>query len=216
MSIIYQKIPESDPIKQGDIFYPLPFGYVSLNKITKQVAEGQYETGDWHTFKNEEKIATSVALIGVRAIVATQDCDTNTSPLITFFRIIPFAQAIDRTVPERGDWSAKKYVNLITEQSRLNAKWFYLPKDPEVGIDEKMGVTFHSTFQLDRKELEQYKSLRICRLDDESYQHYRESVANYFRRYPYDEWYPFTKEEFEEYKRGHPLAEPRDWQKDES
>lgn len=40
-----------------------------------------------------------------------------------------------------------------------------------------------------------------------------ESIAQYFRRYPYDEWYPLTNEDFLEYNKEKGPVEPFEWQK---
>ena len=48
----------------------------------------------------------------------------------------------------------------------------------------------------------------------EADEHFRERLAEFFRRYPYDEWYPLEKAEFAEYKKSYPETEPREWQKE--
>jgi hypothetical protein len=76
-----------------------------------------------------------------------------------------------------------------------------------------MAINFHMVFHIPRDHLEQYKKdLRKGRLNNIAFQHYRESIAQYFRRYPYDEWYPLTKEEFLEYNKEDGSVEPFKWQ----
>ena len=71
-----------------------------------------------------------------------------------------------------------------------------------------------NTNRISRENLEDYiNELRKGRLNEIAYEHYRESVAQYFRRYPYDEWYPLNKEELTEYKREKEDIEPFDWQR---
>lgn len=48
-----------------------------------------------------------------------------------------------------------------------------------------------------------------------AYEHYREKIAEYFRRYPYDEWYPLSKEEFKVYNDEKGPVEPFPWQNDD-
>jgi hypothetical protein len=37
------------------------------------------------------------------------------------------------------------------------------------------------------------------RLKDMADEHFREKIAQYFRRYPYNEWYPLSQEEYKHY-----------------
>ena len=53
----------------------------------------------------------------------------------------------------------------------------------------------------------------MARLNDLADEHFRERLAEYFRRYPYDEWYPLDKAELEEYRRSKPEPiQPYPWQ----
>jgi len=108
----------------------------------------------------------------------------------------------------------KDWVRNILKQSRVNLKWFYLPPDENIGFAEKMGVDFRSTITVGRSDLERRKFLRRGRLNPEADEHFRERLSEYYRRYPVDEWYPFNREELEEYRREtDPNAEPRNWQR---
>ena len=102
----------------------------------------------------------------------------------------------------------------ITKQSRINLKWFYLPIDEEIGFKEKMAVDFQVTLRLQRQELENLRFLRRKRLNVIADEHFRERIAEFFRRYPYDEWYPLNKEEFASYAAEHSQEppEPFQWQ----
>jgi hypothetical protein len=111
----------------------------------------------------------------------------------------------------------KKWVNMITQKSRLNARWFYLPSDEKVGFKGRMAINFHLVFHIFRENLEQYvEELRKGRLNKVAFQHYRESIAQYFRRYPYDEWYPLNNDEFAEYKKENGTVKPFEWQNEKS
>jgi len=56
--------------------------------------------------------------------------------------------------------------------------------------------------------------LRLARLNQIAVEHFRERLSEYYRRYPYDEWYPLDKAEFEEYRRDKPEpTEPFPWQR---
>jgi hypothetical protein len=109
--------------------------------------------------------------------------------------------------------SLKGWVKIITQQARLNMKWFYLPKGGIMPFQEKMGVDFLVTLRLSREDLESYRDQRKGRLNSIARQHFRERIAEFFRRYPYDEWYPLDVAEFGEYKRQYPDSEPFEWQR---
>jgi hypothetical protein len=54
-------------------------------------------------------------------------------------------------------------------------------------------------FQIQSEDLKTNINLRKGRLNETAYQHFRECIAQYFRRYPYDEWYPLNKDEYNAY-----------------
>ncbi len=106
-------------------------------------------------------------------------------------------------------------MSLITKHARLNLKWFYLPADSSIGFTDKMAVDFHSVLRVSRTYLEQnLAQLRLGRLNQIATEHFRERLSEYYRRYPYDEWYPLDKAEYEEYRRSKPEPlEPFPWQR---
>ena len=169
----------------------------------------KFEKTDWMAIKDREGIVVSAPIKPVWGIVATQDCDASRASIISFFQIDALKKVTGLNLPS----TPKKWVNLITKKSRLNARWFYLPADEKIGFKERMAINFHVVFQIRRNNLEQYcGALRRGRLNETAFQHYRESIAQYFRRYPYDEWYPLTKEEFSEYDREKGPVKPFSWQ----
>jgi hypothetical protein len=96
--------------------------------------------------------------------------------------------------------------------ARVNLKWFYLPPDERLGFAEKMAVGFMVTLRVPRTELEALRDLRRGRLNAVADEHFRERISEFFRRYPYDEWYPLNQEELEAYTDEHPDARPYPWQ----
>lgn len=202
---VYAGVKTTDPIRQGDIFFGLPRLEVSLREVDVLTESGRYAQQSWRDVVNTGRTATAtVALEPVRAIVASQDCDATTGPYITLWQI----GRLDEVVGEaRGVANSKKvgrYIPLITRHSRGNLKFFYLPIDEEFGFPERMAVDFFLTMRFRREELEELTSLRRCRLAEYAYQHFRERCAEFYRRYPYDEWYPLSKEEYDEYKSTQP------------
>jgi len=75
-----------------------------------------------------------------------------------------------------------------------------------------MAVDFTVTLRVPRAELEELRSLRRGRLNPVADEHFRERIAEFFRRYPYDEWYPLNQEELEAYRREYPDTPPFPWQ----
>jgi hypothetical protein len=108
--------------------------------------------------------------------------------------------------------SAKSWKNIITQHARINQKWFYLPPDEKIGFSEKMAVDFMVTLRVPRAELEELRDLRKGRLNEIADEHFRERIAEFFRRYPYDEWYPLDSEELKAYLGEYPDAKPFPWQ----
>jgi len=54
--------------------------------------------------------------------------------------------------------------------------------------------------------------LRKGRLNPVADEHFRERIGEYFRRYPYDEWYALDRDELDEYRRKYPEVTPFPWQ----
>jgi hypothetical protein len=98
------------------------------------------------------------------------------------------------------------------QASKKNLKWFYLPEDSELGFDKRMAVDFQVTLTVARQDLEAMRHLRKRRLNPEADEHFRERLAEFFRRYPVDEWYPLTAAEFSEYEKDYPEAQRRSYQ----
>ncbi|MBM4036599.1 MAG: hypothetical protein FJ291_33095 [Planctomycetes bacterium] len=139
----------------------------------------------------------------------TQDCDAVREPELSLCEIKPF-QTLEPDVAK----GLKARVGVITKNARKNYKWFYLPPDESMGFGDMMGVDFRCTMRLPREELERYRHLRRGRLNAVAYDHFRERLAHFFRRYAYDEWYPLRREEMEYYaEQSREAIEWYPWQK---
>ena len=208
--MIYEFPDSRDPIRQGDIFLGLPRVEIPFNNLSV-VGDGNFpELVDWSTVAREGKSIT--AILGVRpvaAIVASQDCDALRSPDITLCEIRDF-QDVEKS--SKDCKNPKQWMKMITQQSRKNLKWFYLPPDAQVGFSRKMAVDFQVTLRVGREDLLGHRNLRRGRLIHEADEHFRERLSEFFRRYPYDEWYPLDQKEFAEYADGSTDIEPRGWQ----
>jgi hypothetical protein len=193
------------PIRQGDIFRWLPkveisLGPANLPQVTEPKESGKFKEIDW--FKLSQNNGSAFAYINVRpvtGIVISQDCDTSRAENIAFCEIKPFG---DVEGLYNDELKPKSYMKIITDQSRKNQKWYYLAENETLEFFRKMGVDFESVFEVPRLMLETHKErLRIGRLDDEvAWPHFRERVAEFFRRYPYNEWYPFNSDEAQLYE----------------
>ncbi len=215
------QLDSNEPIRQGDIFRWLPrvvitLGPANLPQVTEPEESGKFKEIDWFQLSQSNGLAfANIVVRQVTGIVISQDCDTSRAENIAFCEIKPFSE-VEGLYKE--DLKPKSYIKIITDQSRKNQKWYYLAENPTLQFDKKMGVDFQSVFEVPRLMLETYKEqLRIGRLDDEvASPHFRERVAEFFRRYPYNEWYSFSLEEvrvYEEIQKG--KVEPYyKWQQD--
>lgn len=211
MIYVYPGVEE--PIRQGDIFRWMPSIDFDLNELYAVVDEKPVKT-TWKNLIDESPSTPRTVLVTahpVYAIVVTQDCDAIRSPDITlceidaFIRVYPGAKTAN---------NPKAWVSHITKHSRQNQKWFYLPSDPRIGFGDKMAVDFRSVTRVGREGLETLRSsMRVGRLNDTAYAHFRERVADFFRRYAYDEWYALDDQELEAYQKEKPEpVMPFPWQ----
>jgi hypothetical protein len=192
--MIYE-FPDADaPIRQGDIFYPLPETRFDLDELSTSLGNNQYGLRTWEDVLPEQEVVITFGKVW--AIVGSQDCDTARSPTITLFVILPIEE-VNRNVPT----GIPGWVSLISERSQERSKWFYLPQDNRIGFDQRMAVHFPRVITVLRENLEVRRTThRKGRLQEHADEHFRESIAQFFRRYPYNEWYPMNAEEFARYR----------------
>jgi hypothetical protein len=210
--LIYEFPDATKDIRQGDIFVNLPRIDLSLDKLTIVEEDEKPVETSWETIVEENTPAVT-ALVGMRpvsAIVITQDCDAQWGNQITLCEIRPFVNVVGLTVP--NGVTARWWVSRITERCKTNLKWFYLPPDQRIGFDDRMAVDFQVTISAPLEDLKKYRSYRTGRLIPDADEHFRERLSEFFRRYPYDEWYPLNPEELAAYRSEHPEAEPKQWQ----
>lgn len=205
--MIYEFPSVESDIRQGDIFTSLPRFDYSLEDLLI-LGEHDDEATSWERIAQGRTtpVTLAVAARPVDAIVITQDCDTIRAPQVTLCEIRPIAQVVGTLGTK-----ASQFVANVKKQNRQNLKWFYLPPDERLFAD-KMAVDFQVTLSVPRADLERLRSWRRGRLNVEADEHFRERLSEYFRRYPVDEWYPLSKEEFEEYRKLDDSALPRPWQ----
>ncbi|MBI5764429.1 MAG: hypothetical protein HZA51_12980 [Planctomycetes bacterium] len=207
--MIYEFPPLEAAIRQGDIFVGLPRVDVPLRKIIVAGNDDDVET-DWDLIVQAGLPITAVLPVRpVTAIVASQDCDASHNPDVTLCEVRNFRD-VERKAKDTQ--SVKSWISILTQQARLNLKWFYLPPDEQIGFKDKLAVDFTVTLRVPRSDLEDSRHLRKGRLNPLADEHFRERIAEFFRRYPYDEWYPLNNEELAEYKKSYPDAEPKAWQ----
>lgn len=208
--MIYE-FPSTDlPIRQGDIFVSLPRVDISLRELPLLGADGEVRQANWREVADRNEPVTGiVGMRPVTAIVITQDCDSIRAPDITLCEIRSFRDVERKSAQTKAP---KSWVGLLTQHARVNQKWFYLPPDQNIGFTEKMAVDFQVSLSVPREELEELRDFRRGRLNTVADEHFRERLSEFFRRYPYDEWYALDAEEFAVYKSEHPEAEPFEWQ----
>ncbi|MCC6563116.1 MAG: hypothetical protein IT478_17310 [Xanthomonadales bacterium] len=208
--MIYEAVDPSAPIRQGDIFVGMPRIDLSLSKLSVVEHDGTTEAA-WSDLLQEGKTEV-VAVVGLRpvmGIVLTQDCDAIRAPQITLCEVRPFAQ-VDGIATQAKD--AKSWVSILTKQSRQNLKWFYLPPDSRFAIGERMAADFRICISVLREDIESLRHRRVCRFNAVADEHFLERLAEFFRRYPVDEWYPFNREELRLYTAKNPDTTAFPWQ----
>ena len=207
--MIYEFPELTSPIRQGDIFVGLPRVDLSLEEIVLVDEVGE-RIAKWEDLANHSNpLNIIVPVRPVVSIVATQDCDANYSRDITLCEIRDFRNVERKSKDTK---SPTKWKNILTQHARLNQKWFYLPPDEQLGFSDKMAVDFLVTLRIPREDLENLRSLRRGRLNAVADEHFRERIGEFFRRYPYDEWYALDKEEMAAYSKEYPGSEPFPWQ----
>jgi len=207
--LIYEFPGQDEPIWQGDIFIGIPRFDFALKKIAIVVEDHPEETSWESAAKEGNSVTTIVEARPVAAIVISQNCDALRAPDINLCEVRNFQDVEPKSKETKR---LKKWSRIITQQARLNQKWFYLPPDEKVGFTEKMGADFMVTIRVPRVDLEALRHLRKGRLNEVAVAHFRERIAEFYRRYPYDEWYPLNKEEMKAYQEDHPGAKPFPWQ----
>ena len=208
--MIYDYPGPDVPIRQGDIFIGLPWAQLSLDELDIISEEGEPIKIDWSAIVNSGQSITAIlGLKPVLAIVVNNNCDVLHAPAITLCRIRPF---IDYHEDLKDKQALKHFVRRITKQARVNLKWFYLPPDENIGFTDRMAVDFLATLCVSRKDLENNKHLRKGTLNEIAKEHFRERLSEFYRRYPYDEWYPLNSDEFIVYKKDNKDVFPFSWQ----
>lgn len=212
--MIYEAVANVDPIQQGDIFHGIPRVDFSMSRIDI-IEEESTRQISWKDLLDEQGNTTAVAAVlpvrSVDAIVITQNCDAARGEYLCLCQIDDFLDATGKTTsPPKNP---NKWQSLITQHSRANLRWFYLPEYPNLGFRSRKAVDFRVVLRVARSDLEALKDLRIARLNDLATEHFRETLGQFFRRYPYDEWYPLNKEEFHAYAESKgETVQPFPWQ----
>ncbi len=210
--MIYVGVNAAAPIRQGDIFAGIPRVEMSLDQLSVLDEADQTTPTTWKELVDEkrDRITAICSLKPVSAIVITQDCDAQRASDISLCEIRPLADVdgMFKTPGKGPDWWAK----MIPQQCQRNLKWFYLPPDPLVRLDERMAVDFRITIRVALPDLRSLVQLRRGRLNPDADEHFRERLSEFFRRYPYDEWYPLNPAEFAAYQSNAPEAAPKAWQ----
>lgn len=195
--MIYLPVTTAEPIQQGDIFRNIPKVQFQLSSLPI-VEDDEMIQKTWQDAAKDVSagpVAVVVSMQSVTAIVISQDCDAARSEFVSLCQIDDYLI----TTKGKEPTSPKKWVDLLKRTSRSNNRYFYLPTDTRYGIERRMAVDFRVAIPIARIDLESLRDQRIARLNEYAELHFRESLAHFFRRYAYNEWYPFTKEEYQEY-----------------
>jgi hypothetical protein len=226
--MIYDHIAAVEALEQGDIFSRLPKVELELDDlILPEVSDSglvQFRKVPWIELQSSD-VATRavVAVRRVTGILITQTCDAARAEALSFCEVGSFYDVVPGIDPAT---KIAKLVKALTKEGKDDQRWYYLPPDPNFGFIDRMAVDFRSVFSISKpategsstidaagSDLDRFRTLRIGRLKHVAREHFREKLAQFFRRYPYDPWYPLSQTEFEEYSRDHPGEQPFDWQR---
>ena len=225
--MIYETVSQGTPLRQGDIFKSIPRIDISLKEISVLARNSiedlsasieAYEMSWEEAIQDQDVVEHKDTIPIIRAvlpvtivsgIVVTQDCDAARADDVSLCEIASLGEIFKNAYNLK---SVKSWAKTLTKDDTTTAKWFYLPEDRDFGFDERMAVDFMSILRLPRPHLETLKTFRIGRLTDIAYEHFKEKLSHFFRRYPVDPWYPLTKEEYQEYARERPGTNPYPWQ----
>jgi hypothetical protein len=211
--MIYESVEADAPLRQGDIFVRIPRSEFQFNSIPVLADDAILRVQDWLDVSTQrEGVDVIMRIRPTMGIVITQDCDATRARDVSLCEIRPFHD-VDAYKRDQND-TPKKWVSLITQHARMNQKWFYLPVDPSFQINERSAVDFRVVMNVPMAGLAAAAGIiRVGRLNPVATSHFRERIAEFFRRYPYDEWYPLTKDEFQFYDNDKGPVEPFDWQR---
>jgi hypothetical protein len=210
--MIYETVKLDDPIVQGDIFRDVPRVDLSLATMAVVDSDGQRELS-WIDAIDEGSSSPITAVLPIKpvtGIVITQDCDNERGEYLCLSEMEDFLISIGQDSPPTNP---KKWQSLVTKHLRANPRLFYLPAESGFGLEKRMAADFRVVLRVPRVDLESMKSRRICTLNHVAKEHFRESLAHFFRRYALNEWYPLTKEEFDAYSEKAPDSAPYPWQR---
>jgi hypothetical protein len=219
--MIYERVAPDAPIQQGDLFRCIPRVELSLSKIP--IVDGlDTRQATWQEILQHPSLAEGAegsrpipavfAVKPVLAIAITQNCDAVRARDICLCEVDTFLTvAGQREAPKNPD----KWQSLIIRTAKANPKIFYLPAAPEFGIHDRMAADFRIVLRVPRVDLEAMRSeFRIAKLNAVANEHFRESLAHFFRRYAYNEWYPLTSDELSAYQEKCPEeVEAYPWQR---
>ena len=76
--MIYDAVSEDEPIRQGDMFFGIPFFRFNLEKIPVFVTSGNLAPFQWSDITNDE-VEILASLEKADGIVLSQACDHNTT-----------------------------------------------------------------------------------------------------------------------------------------
>jgi hypothetical protein len=189
--MIYETVSLKDDIRQGDIFYNLPFVRFNLEELLVINEESYFEQTYWGKV-SVDRIDILSNLEKTYAIILSQDCDCLRDVYISLIVINRWGKTYS---------SNKRWMMEIVKLNNQSPSKMYLPPDNNFKISTRMVIDFSQIFHLLRTNLEKLRSLRICRLNQEAMEHFREKVAYYFHRYGYTEYYPLNAKEMDKYEK---------------
>jgi len=217
--MIYDTVARDAPLRQGDILRGIPRIDIDLESLDARPPDGADGTYSWRDLRDiGDGVDVALFAVPVWAIVGSQDCDCQRGSFITLFEIGSLDDVAKGflNLREAKDKN-KSFVKTYKREMMASQKWFYLPPDPEFGLKERMAVDFTQPIRLFRKDVLLLRDYRAGRLNAEADEHFRERLAHYYQRYPFNPAYPLSHQEFPVFcdlidDDGEEKPQPRPWQ----
>jgi len=198
--MIYEFPNHSEPIRQGDIFVDIPRVEFELSSTLSVLEQGdKISSISWEELVlNKKDVAAVFGVTLVPAIVVTQSCDAQRKEHVTLCEVVELTEI--GSFKKRHEQNNKNKVKNLLKNERQIHNFFYLPPDDILGFETCKSIRFSHTIRMPRNVLETIIDNRKARLNDTAYEHFREKLSNYYRRYAFNEWYMLNKDELREYE----------------
>ena len=204
---IYVEVEDTDPLRQGDIFYNVPrvLG-IDVNSLFTRIEDSEKEVAregteeiemamrekSWKNKEVKDPLEVLLHVESVYAIIMTQDCDIQRDGYITLFKLV-----VSRY--QRDVKSLKKaFDKFRVDFEGVGGMFLPAPEQEEKRkkFERNMKVDFTQITHLMGEDLTLLKKYRMFSLNEMALEHFRHKIEQFFLRYAVDRHYVLSQEEF--------------------